>query len=84
MKKEENSNLADKHATQNAETSNMPSNQVPKHRSNDKEQENTVQSDANGISRDFGSGDFGSEEARADAEKGNPGEAGNMPNTEEK
>lgn len=84
MKKEENKNLADEKAIQNAETSNLPSNQVPRHRSNDKEQENIVKSDANGISRDFGFGDFGSEEARADAEKGNPGEAGNMPNTEKK
>lgn len=81
MKKEENKNLADRHALQNAETSNMPSNQVPKHRSNHKENKNTVHSEAKGVSRDFGFGDFGSEEARADAEKGNPGEAGNMPNT---
>lgn len=84
MKKEENKNLADHQEKQDAVNSNMPSNQVPRYRSNNNEHKNIVKSEAGNLARDFGKGDFGSEEARTDAEKGNEGNAGNMPNTEEK
>ena len=76
-----NKNLGDAQAENSADRSNMPDNQVPRHRSNDHEQMNRVKSDAGFLSREVGEGDFGSEEARADPEKGNSGHAGNMPNT---
>lgn len=82
--KDNNENLANKNADNSADKTNMPDQQVPRHRSNDNEKKNTVETDAGNLSRDFGGGDFGSEEARTDAEKGNKGEAGNMPNTTEK
>ena len=81
---EKNSNLGDKNIDNSAERSNMPEQQVPRHRSDEQSDKNKIKSDAGHLARDFGRGDFGSEEARADAEKGNKGEAGNMPNTEEK
>ena len=74
--KENNENLADK--------SNMPNQQIPRHRSNNNEKENSVDTEAGNLGRDFGMGDFGSEEARTDAEKGNKGNAGNMPNSSKK
>ncbi|NTE05594.1 hypothetical protein G6M26_20365 [Agrobacterium tumefaciens] len=76
-----NENLSDPKSTQSPDRSNMPDNQVPRHRSNENSKINEVQSDAEFLSREVGEGDFGSEEARADPEKGNPGQAGNMPNT---
>jgi hypothetical protein len=79
--KHNNKNLGDTQAENSADRSNMPDNQVPRHRSNDHEQINRVKSDAGFLSREVGEGDFGSEEARADPEKGNKGHAGNMPNT---
>ncbi|TCD15842.1 hypothetical protein EZ456_24090 [Pedobacter psychrodurus] len=79
--KDNNENLGNKNADNTADKSNMPDQLVPRHRSNDKEKKNTVETDAGNLGRDFGGGDFGSEEARTDAEKGNKGEAGNMPNT---
>ncbi|MDQ0637618.1 hypothetical protein QF042_001183 [Pedobacter sp. W3I1] len=82
--KDNNENLGDKNADNSADKTNMPDQQVPRHRSNDNEKKNTVESDAGNLSRDFGGGDFGSEEARTDAEKGNKGEAGNIPNTTKK
>jgi hypothetical protein len=82
--KDNNKNLGNKNADNSADKTNMPDQQVPRHRSNDNEKKNTVETDAGNLSRDFGGGDFGSEEARTDAEKGNKGEAGNMPNTTEK
>lgn len=83
MEKQErnNENLSDPKSDQSADRSNMPDNQVPRHRSNEHSKINEVQSDAEFLSREVGEGDFGSEEARADPEKGNPGHAGNMPNT---
>jgi len=42
---------------------------------------NRVKGDAGFLSREVGEGDFGAEEARTDPEKGNPGQAGNMPNS---
>lgn len=76
-----NENLADPHAVNAADRSNMPDNQVPRHRSNENNQVNKVKSDAGFLSREVGEGDFGSEEARSDPEKGNIGHAGNMPNS---
>ncbi|QIL38764.1 hypothetical protein G7074_05390 [Pedobacter sp. HDW13] len=78
-KKENNENLGNKNIENNADKSNMPDQQVPRHRSNDKEKKNTVETEAGNLGRNFGMGDFGSEEARTDAEKGNKGDAGNMP-----
>lgn len=83
-KKENNENLGNKDIENTADKSNMPDQLVPRHRSNDKEKTNTVETDAGHFGRDFGGGDFGSEEAREDAEKGNKGHAGNMPNSTEK
>lgn len=68
----------------NADKTNLPENLVPKHRSNENSDENKVKSEAGNLAKDFGKGDFGSEEAREDAEKGNKGHAGNMPNTAQK
>ena len=82
--KENNENLGDKNIENTADKSNMPNQQIPRHRSNDKEKKNTVETEAGNLGRDFGMGDFGSEEARTDAEKGNKGDAGNMPNTSKK
>ncbi|MDN3587246.1 hypothetical protein QWY86_11240 [Pedobacter aquatilis] len=65
-----------------AEKSNLPEQLVPSHHSNKNSDKNKVKSEAGHLAKDFGKGDFGSEEAREDAEKGNKGEAGNMPNTE--
>ncbi|MFD2288851.1 hypothetical protein GJU39_06050 [Pedobacter petrophilus] len=81
---EKNENLGDTQAENSADRSNMPDNQVPRHRSNDNNEENKVKSDAGFLSRELGEGDFGSEEARADADKGNEGEAGNMPHSKPK
>lgn len=82
--KENNSNLGNKNIENTADKSNMPDQQVPRHRSNDNEKKNTVETEAGNLGRDLGMGDFGSEEARTDAEKGNKGHAGNMPNSSEK
>ncbi|QDW26472.1 hypothetical protein [Pedobacter sp. KBS0701] len=82
--KDNNENLSDKNADNSADKTNMPDQLVPRHRSNDNEKKNTVESDAGNLGRNFGRGDFGSEEAREDAEKGNKGHAGNMPNSTEK
>jgi hypothetical protein len=76
-----NTNLEDKKAENSAERSNLPDNQIPRYRSNENNEENKVKSDAGYLSREVGEGDFGAEEARSDAEKGNKGEAGNMPNS---
>lgn len=81
---DKNKNLENKTAESSADKSNMPDQQVPRHRSNENSDKNKVKSDAGHLGRDFGYSDFGAEEARADAEKGNKGHAGNMPNTEEK
>ena len=78
---DKNQNLGDKEAENSADRSNMPDNQVPRHRSNDNSEMNKVKSEAGFLGREVGEGDFGSEEARADPEKGNPGHAGNMPNS---
>ena len=82
--KENNENLGNKNIENTAEKSNMPNQQVPRHRSNDKEKKNTVETEAGNLGRDFGMGDFGSEEAITDAEKCNKCHAGNMPNTSKK
>ena len=82
--KENNENLADKNAENTADKSNMPNQQIPRHRSNNNEKENSVDTEAGNLGRDFGMGDFGSEEARTDAEIGNKGNAGNMPNSSKK
>ncbi|SFA40431.1 hypothetical protein SAMN04488511_10271 [Pedobacter suwonensis] len=76
-----NKNLADPKADQTAENSNMPDNQVPRHRSNDSSELEKVKDGAGMLGREMGEGDYGAEEARADPDKGNPGEAGNMPNS---
>lgn len=76
-----NENLRDPQSENSADRSNMPDNQIPRHRSDENSKINEVQSDAEFLSREVGEGDFGSEEARADPEKGNEGHAGNMPNT---
>lgn len=76
-----NNNLGDRQAENSADRSNMPDNQVPRHRSNGNESINKVKSDAGHLGTEVGEGDYGSEEARADPEKGNKGHAGNMPNT---
>jgi len=65
-----------------AEKSNLPDQLVPNHHSDENSEKNKVKSEAGHLAKDFGKGDFGSEEAKQDAEKGNKGEAGNMPNTE--
>ena len=54
-----NKNLGDTQAENSADRSNMPDNQVPRHRSNDHEQINRVKSDAGFLSREVGEGDFG-------------------------
>jgi len=80
-KDQKNSNLADPNADNTADKSNMPDNQVPRHRSNDSSELDKVKDGAGMLGREMGEGDYGAEEARADPEKGNPGEAGNMPNS---
>ncbi|NII85551.1 MULTISPECIES: hypothetical protein [unclassified Pedobacter] len=82
--KDNNENLDNKKADNTADKTNMPDQLVPRHRSNAKENKNTVETDAGNLGRNFGVGDFGSEEARTDAEKGNKGHAGNMPDSAEK
>jgi hypothetical protein len=82
--KVKNNNLGDKQAENKADRSNMPDHQVPRYRSNDNNEKNRVKSEAGFLGREAGEGDFGSEEARADADKGNKGHAGNMPNTVQK
>lgn len=79
--KDKNGNLADPNVVNTPDRSNMPDNQMQRHRSNNNNQINKVKSDAGFLSREVGEGDFGSEEARADPEKGNDGHAGNMPNS---
>ena len=81
---ENNDNLKDKKADNSADKTNMPDQLVPRFRSNENEKKNRVKTDAGNLGRNFGRGDYGSEEARTDAGKGNKGHAGNMPNTEEK
>lgn len=76
-----NENLGDPRAENTVDRTNMPDNQVPRFRSNENHEKNRVKSEAGFLSREVGEGDFGSEEARADWEKGNDGEAGNMPNS---
>ena len=76
-----NKNLGDPQAENTVDRTNMPDNQVPRFRSNENHEKNRVKSEAGFLSREVGEGDFGSEEARADWEKGNEGEAGNMPNS---
>lgn len=78
---QKNTNLGDPRAENTVGRTNMPENQVPRFRSNENHEKNRVKSEAGFLSREVGEGDFGSEEARADWEKGNPGEAGNMPNS---
>jgi len=80
-KKENNENLGNKNIENTADKTNMPDQQVPRHRSNNNDKENTIETEAGNLGRNFGMGDFGSEEARTDAEKGNKGHAGNMPNS---
>ncbi|TCD10195.1 hypothetical protein EZ449_10235 [Pedobacter frigidisoli] len=80
----QNDNLKDKNADNTADATNMPDGLVPRHHSDENNEKNKVKSDAGNLGRNFGRGDFGSEEAREDAEKGNQGHAGNMPNTGEK
>ena len=80
---EQNNNLKDQDLENTADRSNMPDQQVPRHRSNDRGPESTVKTDAGYLNKDPGYGDYGSEEARSDAYKGNKGHAGNMPNTTE-
>jgi len=77
-----NQNLKDKKADNSADNTNMPDGLVPRHHSDENNEKNKVKSDAGNLGRNFGRGDFGSEEAREDSEKGNSGHAGNMPNTE--
>lgn len=86
MKNQEskNENLADKNVDNAADKTNMPDQLVPRHHSDENSDNNKVKSDAGNLGKNFGRGDFGSEEAREDAEKGNKGEAGNMPNSKEK
>ncbi|UKT62834.1 hypothetical protein [Pedobacter mucosus] len=79
-----NDNLKDENVDNAADKSNMPENLIPRHHSDDNQKENKVKSDAENLGRSFGRGDYGSEEAREDAGKGNEGHAGNMPNTEQK
>lgn len=81
MKNEKNNNLGDTQAKNDADRSNMPDNQVPRHRSNDNNEMNRVRSDAGYLGREVGEGDFGAEEARSDPDKGNESHAGNMPNS---
>ncbi|PWS26959.1 hypothetical protein DHW03_13130 [Pedobacter yonginense] len=79
---ENNENLHDKKADNGADNTNMPDGLVPRHHSDENNEKNKIKSDAGNLGRNFGRGDFGSEEAREDSEKGNKGHAGNMPNTE--
>ncbi len=81
---DKNENLKDENVDNGADKSNMPENLVPRHHSNDNNEKNRVKSDAENLGKSFGRGDYGSEEAREDAEKGNKGHAGNMPNSEKK
>ena len=81
---DKNQNLKDKNADNSADKTNMPDQLVPRHRSDEHNEKNKIKSDAGNLGRDFGKGDFGSEEAREDSEKGNKGHAGNMPKSEEK
>lgn len=79
--KDNNDNLSDKNADNSADKTNMPDQLVPRHKSNENDKDNIVETEAGNLGRNFGRGDFGSEEAREDAEKGNKGHAGNMPNS---
>jgi len=81
---EKNENLKDKNLKNTTDRSNMPQQQVPRFRSNEHEKTNRVKSESGHLAKNFGDGDFGSEEARSDAGKGNKGSAGNQPNTVKK
>ncbi|WP_316831263.1 hypothetical protein [Pedobacter aquatilis] len=81
---DKNQNLSNEKANNSADKTNMPDQLVPRHHSDANHEKNKVKTDAGNLGRNFGRGDFGSEEAREDAEKGNKGHAGNMPNTENK
>ncbi len=76
---EENKNLDDNKLRNSAEKSNMPDHLVPSNHSDQHFAENIVKPEDKDLGRSFGRGDFGSEEARSDEEKGNKGSAGNMP-----
>ncbi|WP_316738571.1 hypothetical protein [Pedobacter aquatilis] len=71
----------DTSTTDSANTSNLPQNQIPKFRSNLNAAQGQMKSEAGHLGTEVGEGDFGAEEARSDAEKGNSGSAGNMPYT---
>lgn len=75
----QNENLDDKDLKNSAEKSNMPDYLVPANHSDEHTAENVVKPEDKDLGRSFGRGDFGSEEARSDEEKGNKGSAGNMP-----
>ncbi len=68
-----------KEVKQDAETSNMPDRQRPVYNSNENESENTVTNESDTSGDDFWGGDYGSEEARSDSEKGNTGHTGSEP-----
>ncbi|MDN3585999.1 hypothetical protein QWY86_04930 [Pedobacter aquatilis] len=62
-----------------ADRSNMPESQIPVFRSNREAELGQMKTKAGHLGTEVGEGDFGSEEARADADKGNKGSGGNMP-----
>ncbi|TDG35230.1 hypothetical protein EZJ43_14115 [Pedobacter changchengzhani] len=79
-----NENLEDDKIENSVDQTNMPDGLVPRFHSDENTDQNKVESDAGFLGKSFGKGDFGSEEARQDAEKGNKGHAGNQPFSEEK
>ncbi|MET4080846.1 hypothetical protein ABIB40_000790 [Pedobacter sp. UYP30] len=74
-----NRNLEDKNLENSADRSNMPDYLVPANHSDKHTDNNIVKPEDKDLGKSFGKGDFGSEEARSDDEKGNKGSAGNMP-----
>ena len=78
-KAKKNENLDDDKLRNDAAQSNMPNHLVPANHSDEHTEQNIVKPEDNDLGKSFGRGDFGSEEARSDEEKGNKGSAGNMP-----
>ncbi|MGY3053895.1 hypothetical protein ACVWYG_002097 [Pedobacter sp. UYEF25] len=79
----QNKNLQDDKLENAAERSNMPDHLVPANHSDEHNEQNVVKPEDKDLGRSFGKGDFGSEEARSDHDKGNKGSAGNMPYSKE-
>lgn len=82
-KERKNENLDNEKLSRNAQHSNMPDHLIPVNHSDTNTEENVVKPEDRDNGKSFGKGDFGSEEARSDSEKGNKGSAGNIPFSKE-